>query len=544
MITEWAPGAELCAQFLANWQTCEMFAEKLVRMCLYYRFDGWLLNIENEIQPGEQMVNLIYFITYLTKEMRRALPHGKVIWYDSVITSGELKWQNELNENNKVFFDSSDGIFLNYSWTKENLKNSSVVAAANNRVQDVYVGIDVFGRNQYAGGGFNTNIALDVVREFNLSTAIFAPGWVYERLGKEKFQAHNNLFWSLIAPICHTHVVQRKVLHTSFCQGFGKQLYDRGTVLSSEQWYNLARQYPQPIWDLPDDGHPTINLCIHDGFNGGSCLQVSGFTVNNVAQVELFNKLSLHCTPPVLVSYMLKPITMDGLCLSLMVISETSSGTVIYEFNYSPSSNVEPPSSASSRRVPRNTATGTLRTVRYFSEDSSSSTQSGQQNGWDSMLYMIEEDMGIIKQVKMLIWNHDHKSVPFSFLLGELKICSSDDMTMPPAVSVYRVSDVQVTGDNANQSSADTNTGVVKKVSATIHWVYPKAEALYFVMHQRFDGGSSFKYLCRVHRHMYRISGLEVPSDTEIIEVLAQPVSEAGASVPLAECEFVKIGVL
>jgi mannosyl-glycoprotein endo-beta-N-acetylglucosaminidase len=54
----------------------------------------------------------------------------------------------------RPFFDICDGIFLNYTWKEENLKNS--VESAGMRHLDVYVGVDVFGRNCYGGGGFNS----------------------------------------------------------------------------------------------------------------------------------------------------------------------------------------------------------------------------------------------------------------------------------------------------------------------------------------------------------------------------------------------------
>jgi hypothetical protein len=43
---------------------------------------------------------------------------------------------------------------LNYTWKEDNLKKSVENAGA--RCLDVYVGVDVFGRNCYGGGGFNS----------------------------------------------------------------------------------------------------------------------------------------------------------------------------------------------------------------------------------------------------------------------------------------------------------------------------------------------------------------------------------------------------
>jgi mannosyl-glycoprotein endo-beta-N-acetylglucosaminidase len=54
----------------------------------------------------------------------------------------------------RTFFDNCDGIFLNYTWTEENLKTSAENAGG--RRLNVYVGVDVFGRNCYGGGGFNS----------------------------------------------------------------------------------------------------------------------------------------------------------------------------------------------------------------------------------------------------------------------------------------------------------------------------------------------------------------------------------------------------
>lgn len=54
----------------------------------------------------------------------------------------------------RPFFDMCDGIFLNYNWSESGLASSR--ALAGDRKGDVYVGVDVFGRGCYGGGGFNT----------------------------------------------------------------------------------------------------------------------------------------------------------------------------------------------------------------------------------------------------------------------------------------------------------------------------------------------------------------------------------------------------
>lgn len=54
-----------------------------------------------------------------------------------------------------MFFDVCDCIFLNYNWSLDDLQES-VSVSGKERQYDVYVGVDVFGRGCYGGGGWNT----------------------------------------------------------------------------------------------------------------------------------------------------------------------------------------------------------------------------------------------------------------------------------------------------------------------------------------------------------------------------------------------------
>ena len=56
-----------------------------------------------------------------------------------------------------MFFDACDGIFLNYWWSVPGSLNDFVSAAGPKRQNDVYVGVDVFGRGTYEGGGYKSN---------------------------------------------------------------------------------------------------------------------------------------------------------------------------------------------------------------------------------------------------------------------------------------------------------------------------------------------------------------------------------------------------
>ena len=50
LITEWDAGRERCEQFLQTEEAYVTLAEKLIQIAAYYKFDGWLINIENKIE--------------------------------------------------------------------------------------------------------------------------------------------------------------------------------------------------------------------------------------------------------------------------------------------------------------------------------------------------------------------------------------------------------------------------------------------------------------------------------------------------------------
>ena len=128
----------------------KIFIDKCVEIAEKEGFDGWLFNIENELDEPSKMVSLL---GDFTAKMHEKVPGSQVIWYDSVTKDGDLKWQNELNEKNCDFFNVCDGIFLNYTWTEDNLTSSANFNP--DRKHDIYVGIDVFGRGCFGGGGLS-----------------------------------------------------------------------------------------------------------------------------------------------------------------------------------------------------------------------------------------------------------------------------------------------------------------------------------------------------------------------------------------------------
>uniref|UniRef100_A0A8B9NXB9 Cytosolic endo-beta-N-acetylglucosaminidase n=1 Tax=Apteryx owenii TaxID=8824 RepID=A0A8B9NXB9_APTOW len=272
-IAEWVDGEKLCEAFLAGGpEAYRAVSEQLARIAQHYRFDGWFVNLENKLSEAA-VRNLPLFLRHLTARVHEAVPGGLVLWYDSIVQSGQLQWQNELNEQNREFFDACDGLFVNYNWKEEQLERSKSLAGQ--RLADVYFGIDVFARGDVLGGGFDSDKPLSLIRKHGFSAAIFAPGWVYERLGEENFLQNENEFWGLLAEHLPTHSICTLPFATSFSLGMGSGRFVAGKEEEAGPWYDLSAQEIQPLYAERQGGLST-SCCLGDAWRGGSSLRVQG----------------------------------------------------------------------------------------------------------------------------------------------------------------------------------------------------------------------------------------------------------------------------
>ena len=188
-------GYSRCAELFSTPESCSVLVEQLVKISLSCGVDGWLINIENRLDP-DLVDNVQYFLKLLTDSMHSAIDDSLVIWYDAVTIDGKLSWQNELNDQNVPFFDACDGIFINYSWDEDapQVARSYLLSRAtstgagapggslsrDSRLSEIYFGCDVFGRGTAFGGGYEAHLAVDASMSAGASIAIFAPGWVLE----------------------------------------------------------------------------------------------------------------------------------------------------------------------------------------------------------------------------------------------------------------------------------------------------------------------------------------------------------------------------
>lgn len=342
VITEWEAGRANCAEIFGTRDSWTKFADQLVEIAVYYGFDGWLVNIENDLSSSE-VLYCREFMAMLTTKMHARLPGSTILWYDSVVLSGAVRYQNSLNDFNKLFFDACDGIFLNYAWNEILLHASA--SKAGGRKFDVYAGIDVFGRGTFGGGGFKCNVALKAIKDCSLSTALFAPGWVFENLPAQDFEANQTRFFAPFGEVFAARplVLANAQFGTCFGRGYGDQVVMDGKTISSAPWSHIGtqdvalaipfRQGQNPYYPDQDSfrsfGDVTVLPDNTTAWCGASSLRIAGVTRKNaVAVARLVARLSpveLTMTGPMCVSFVYKSTPNIRPALMLLIDVEAPS---------------------------------------------------------------------------------------------------------------------------------------------------------------------------------------------------------------------------
>ncbi|KAJ7983052.1 glycoside hydrolase family 85 protein [Mycena polygramma] len=282
------------------------YARVLAELAHQRGFDGYLLNFECPLRGGiEQTRAVAAWITLLVNEMKNKVgPHAEVVWYDSVVVTGQLAWQDRLNSFNLPFFLSSTSFFTNYTWppsytTKAvqyfNSLNQNSAHIVPKTLHDIYVGIDVFGRGSHGGGGFGAYKALEHIAPARLSTAFFGQGWTWENTQDapgftwESWFADDRRLWAgpragervvvpdappnrpgeppcahgPFAPVAlfFAHAAppdpRRIPLHTTFCPGVGRAWWVDGVRVfqrpGKEGWTDVDKQTSvgDLVWPVP-----------------------------------------------------------------------------------------------------------------------------------------------------------------------------------------------------------------------------------------------------------------------------------------------------
>ncbi|XP_006145755.1 cytosolic endo-beta-N-acetylglucosaminidase isoform X2 [Tupaia chinensis] len=536
-ITEWNEGKRVCEAFLAGDEhSYQAVADQLARMAQFFGFDGWLINIENALSAAA-VGHLPAFLRYLTTQLHRQVPGGLVLWYDSVLQSGQLKWQDELNEQNRVFFDSCDGFFTNYNWQEEHLERMR--GQAGERLADIYVGVDVFARGNVVGGRFDTDKSLELIRKHGFSVALFAPGWVYECLEKRDFFKNQDKFWSLLERYLAPHSTCSLPFVTSFCLGMGTRRVCYGQEEAVGPWYHLSAQDIQPLFGehrLGGDGQGWVktHCCLADAWHGGSSLLLRGVIppeVGNVA-VRLFS-LQVPLPPRIFLSmvYKFEGPTDVGVGLELTT-GDAGSCHV---------GGISVLSDTGSRHRPQPLRVPPTKLARWVG-------RCGQMlsGGWVQRCYEVSLRGCLLLDLLVSFSRPPGSQEEKSFVcrLGEIQVVGADSLLAPlPQVQAVTVSLVHW----RRAGSEPEGRPAPLQLSCSLHWSYPLPEVRCFRVHCRGRAGVASPlpaleepvFLGLAFANQYRVVDLAVeapgPGQDGRVQFLVEPVPKEGFLVPAAE---------
>ncbi|XP_030379471.1 cytosolic endo-beta-N-acetylglucosaminidase-like [Scaptodrosophila lebanonensis] len=279
--------SSLLEEALTTIEKVDHIVAALIKLCKHFGFEGWLVNVECKVRP-EYLQKLIYFVRQLRVATEAEIPHGRVFWYDSVINTGELLWQNELNERNIDFYRCTNNTLINYGWNDASLaKTAATLRGEHASLHSAFFGLDVFGRNQV--GRFQSAATLKRIADAGFSIGIFAPGWSFETLqqygynirnedGDEAvnsaFLSRNDRWWWRLWEFLATHPYRKLPFYTDFCVGSGRASYQHGLQLpNSKPFLNLSRQSLQPSVPLKDNATHSFT----DVYGGGNSLRITNY---------------------------------------------------------------------------------------------------------------------------------------------------------------------------------------------------------------------------------------------------------------------------
>ncbi|KAF5363866.1 hypothetical protein D9756_001085 [Leucocoprinus leucothites] len=296
------------------------YAIALAELAAERGFDGYLMNFETWLQGGlEQGRALAGWLGLLQSELtKRVGPHA----------------ENRLNSFNLPYFIPSTNFFSNYSWPPNycdqtaqyllSVDSNILGLSADTKpktLQDVYMGVDVWGRGSYGGGGFGCYQAMNHVAPatLGLSVALFAQAWTWETQENDAdftwnkwWQTERDLWVGnpdpdAVMPVpgntdaegpykpvtsFFQHLPPPDPIdvpfHTTFCPGVGLAWFVEGNLVSQfpDGWLDVDKQtsmgdllWPAPAlkWEADSTGTvPDVAASVNmaDSWNSGTSIQL------------------------------------------------------------------------------------------------------------------------------------------------------------------------------------------------------------------------------------------------------------------------------
>lgn len=304
-------------------------ADKLIEAAAYYGFDGWFINQETQGGTAEDAARMAAFLAYLQQHKKSGM---EILWYDSMIKEGPVKWQGALTDQNAMFFQSgqqrlSDSMFLDFRWQYKDeqdgkydyitpfLNSPAKAAELGRSPYDLYAGIDVEAKGYE--GRYNWPVLFPDHSQPVTSLGLYRPDWTFnsaethdEFMEKEQIfwvgpakdpsnpalaNAGDSLAWRGIAhDVPEKSVITGTEFMTHFNTGNGQMFAVDGKAVRSREWSNRSLQDLLPTWRwiVQSDGkgsqlQPDFDFA--KAYYGGSSLKLAGeLKKGSTAEVKLY----------------------------------------------------------------------------------------------------------------------------------------------------------------------------------------------------------------------------------------------------------------
>ncbi len=315
-------------------------AQKLVDVANYYGFDGWFFNQESRISAAQatELANML-------RQLQLIKPAGMEIhWYDSMLPSGAIAYQNTLNTANAPLLQAgtarvSDAMFTNYFWNGANAFNTAVTTASaiGRSPFDVYSGADIWpGRNPqqlfnntaWISNFYTANdpaqprtsmgiFAANLTYNGGLNTFVNNPAAYADFYNTEvRLFAGNDL--DVTTPDAGTawkgfghyqpvrSVINALPFETNFCVGQGRIFATNG-VQTAKDWTDMAKQRVLPSWQWAKTGAAGVRVGFDfaRAYSGGTSVKLAGTLAAGAATtVKLYQtKLAVGAATSLEITY-------------------------------------------------------------------------------------------------------------------------------------------------------------------------------------------------------------------------------------------------
>ena len=280
-------------------------ADKLLEVMEYYGFDGYFFNQESYGCTAEIAARMNEMIKY----MRQKCPDILISWYDSMLPSGSVYYQNAVNTSNQAWMEPDesgnycvDEFFMNYNWYEGQVSTTiSTMNSIGRSPFQAFAGLDV--QQNCMNTEFRDHVLLDENGKMKLSLALYCSN---STLGisssGENFHQNERTFYVNSAsdprvetsdPTSSTNEewvgmsrffadktpITSAPFVTNFNSGHGRGYWVDGVLSRDAEWSYQSNQDVMPTWTWIIDSEGSKlsgEYDFTDAYNGGNSIKFEG----------------------------------------------------------------------------------------------------------------------------------------------------------------------------------------------------------------------------------------------------------------------------